>query len=175
VHSQRFIVFDLETTGLSPQRGDRVIEIGAIAVENWRLTEEFHRLIHTEKTIHRSAQRVHGYSNNMLSSQPDAAQVFPEFHRFIAESPLVAHNAAFDLRFLRSEFNRMNLVLTNRHYCTLKLCRRLYPQLPNHKLETVTQFLFGPATVKKQRLHRALGDSRLTAMVWLKMMEQGSV
>ena len=171
---QRLIVFDLETTGFSPRYGDRVIEIGAVVIENGRLTDEFHSLIKIDKPIPWAARRVHGISNKMLAEQPPAARIFPEFHRFIAQSPLIAHNAAFDLRFLDHEFSQLGLTLENPHHCTLKLSRRHHPQLSSHKLENLAKYLLGPAATKNLHLHRALDDARLTAKIWLKMMANGS-
>ena len=171
---QRLIVFDLETTGLSPRNGDRVIEIGAVVIENGRLTDEFHSLIKIDKPIPWRARRVHGISNKMLAEQPLATQIFPEFHRFIGTDPLIAHNAAFDLRFLELEFSQLGLTLENPHHCTLKLSRRHYPQLSSHKLENLAKHLLGPAATKNLHLHRALDDARLTAKIWLEMMSNGS-
>ena len=171
---QRFIVFDLETTGLSPKNGDLVIEIGAVAIENGRLTDEFQSLIKIDKPIPWRARRVHGISNKMLADQPPASRIFPEFHSFIAQNPLIAHNATFDLRFLSHEFSRVGLTLENPHHCTLKLSRRHYPHLRSHKLENLAQHLLGPVATKNLHLHRALDDARLTAKIWLKMMANGS-
>ncbi len=173
--SQRLIVFDLETTGLSPKNGDLVIEIGAVAIENGRLTDEFQSLIRIDRPIPWHASRVHGISNKMLVGQPPATRIFPEFHRFIDQSPLIAHNAAFDLRFLNHEFSQLGLTLENHHYCTLKLSRRNYPHLRSHKLENLAKHLLGPAATKNLHLHRALDDARLTAKIWLEMMNQGEL
>ncbi len=169
--SQRYIVFDFETTGLSPKNGDRVIEIGAVAIEKGRLTDEFHSLINTEKEIHWAAQRVHGIGPEMLKGQPAATRIFKEFHSFIAADHLIAHNAAFDLRFLESEFARLDLTLNNPHHCTLKLSRLHNRELSSHKLENVARHLLGPAAITDLSLHRALDDAKLTAKVWLKMMQ----
>ena len=173
--SQRYIVFDLETTGLSPRYGDLVIEIGAVAIENGRLTDEFQSLIKIDKAIPWAAQRVHGISNKMLAGQPPATRIFPEFHRFIAQNPLIAHNAVFDIRFLHHEFSRVGLTLENSHHCTLKLSRRHYPHLRSHKLENLARHLLGPAATQNLHLHRALDDARLTAKIWLKMMVAGGL
>ncbi len=168
---RRVIVFDFETTGLSPKNGDRVIEIGAVAIENGRLTDEFQSLIYTDRRIHWAARRVHRISNKMLTGQPSAAQIFSEFHRFIAADPLIAHNAAFDLRFLTYELSQLGLTLENSHQCTLKLSRKYNQILKSHKLENVARHLLGADAIANINLHRALDDARLTAKVWLKMIE----
>ncbi len=167
--SSRLVVFDLETTGLSPRSGHRVIEIGAVAVENGRLGAEFHSLISTDQPIHWAARKVHGISSRMLAGQPDAATVFSRFREFIASDPLVAHNAPFDLRFLASEFARLGLALPNPSFCTLRLSRSRYPQLSSHKLENLARYLLGAEALAGERLHRALADARLTAKIWLRM------
>ncbi len=151
--------------GALPRR-DRVIEIGAVAGKGGRIIEEFHRLIDPGRPVPRQAQRIHHISDAMLRGQPPAREVFPELHRFLGASLLVAHNARFDLAFLRSELARLGLGLSNPHRCTLQLSRRAWPQLPNHRLETVA----GTCSAKRaagEGLHRALADARLTARVWL--------
>ena len=172
---RRQVVFDFETTGLSPKNGDRVIEIGAVAIEDGKLTDEFHSLIHTERKIHWAARRVHGISNQMLYDKPPPALIFSEFYRFIGSDPLIAHNAAFDLRFLENEFAKLNLSLENPHYCTLKLSRLHNRTLSSHKLENVARYLLGAAAVERFNLHRALDDARLTAEVWLELIRKGAL
>jgi len=168
---ERAVAFDLETTGLSPKNGDRVIEIGAVAVENGKLTDEFHSLIHTGKRIHWGARHVHGISSKMLVGQPLPDEIFPRFRKFIASDPLVAHNAAFDISFLAAELSRLNLSLNNPCHCTLKLSRSRNRNLESHKLVNVARYLLSDTAVENITLHRALADARLTAQIWLKMME----
>ena len=165
----RSIVIDLETTGFSPQRGDRVIEIGAVVVERGELVDEFQTLIQVPRSIPWQASRVHGITDQMLAGQPLPEEVFPALRDFIGGSVLVAHNAPFDLPFLRHEFGRLGLGLPNRHCCTLELARRRLPHLPDHRLATVARHLLGDVP-DDLRLHRALDDARLTAQVWLAMM-----
>jgi DNA polymerase-3 subunit epsilon len=164
----RIIALDVETTGLSSGRGDRVIEIGAVVVEGGVLVDEFTSLIRTGHPIHWAAQKVHGISDAMLRNSPVPGVVWPEFARFIGSSPLLAHNARFDLPFLQHEFSRLGLSLPNPHHCTLELSRRRLPHLPNHRLETVARHLLGELP-EDCRLHRALADARLAAQVWLVM------
>jgi DNA polymerase-3 subunit epsilon len=167
---ERWVVLDVETTGLSPGR-DRVIEIGAVAGEGERITGEFHSLIDPARPVPWPAQRVHGITDAMLRGQPLPHEVLPDFYRFLGQGALVAHNAPFDLGFLRSEFARLGLGLANRYHCTLQLCRKAFPSLPNHRLETVVRHLFGRqfmvGAIHELPLHRALADARLTARVWV--------
>ncbi|MDO9565839.1 MAG: 3'-5' exonuclease [Candidatus Desulfaltia sp.] len=164
----RYVALDVETTGLSPKSGDRVIEIGAVAIENQCIIAKFSSLIDVDKMIPWQAQKVHGITNEMLYGEPKPDEVLPEFYKFIAGSILVAHNASFDIGFLTNEFALLGMSLNNRFLCTLKMSRKLYPHLPNHKLETVSQYLLGKSCKQMQR-HRALDDAKLAAMIWLEM------
>jgi DNA polymerase-3 subunit epsilon len=164
----RCVAVDVETTGLFASRGDRIIEIGAVVVEGDRIGEEFHALISVQEHIPRSAQKVHGITEEMLIGKPKAEEVMPEFRKFLADSTLVAHNARFDMGFISYEFLLLGMGLTNPYHCTLELSRSLFPRLRNHKLETVYRHLCGriPGEVKR---HRALDDARLVARVWVEL------
>jgi DNA polymerase III epsilon subunit len=168
--TSRYAVFDVETTGLRLLRNDRIIEIGAIAVTGNNIGEEFHTLIDADKPITKAAREIHGITKEMLAGQPKAEQALRAFQQFIGNSTLVAHNADFDIGFLGFEYSRIGQGLRNRHICTLKLTRKLYPGLPNYRLETVAKHILG-IEIDKDRLHRALDDARLAARIWLKMRE----
>jgi DNA polymerase III subunit epsilon len=162
--SRSIVFFDVETTGLSPSHGHRIIEIGAISVTaGGAAISEFHSLINPGVPISKEAARVHGITQSMLRSQPNPEEIFPRFRDFINSSLLVAHNALFDLRFLRHEFERLQMSLTHPHVCTLEMSRRRCPHLPNHRLETVHRHLCGPADPSTQT-HRALDDARMVAV-----------
>jgi len=167
----RHVVVDVETTGLSAAAGDRVIEIGAVTIQDREIVSEFATLIDAGVFIPWGAQQIHGITDEMLVGQPTPEQVIPLFNEFIRESILVAHNAQFDLRFLCSEFSRLRMKLPHRHVCTLEMSRSRFPRLRDHKLETVYRHLFGD-TAGSIRRHRALDDARMTARIWLKMEEQ---
>ena len=164
----RYVALDVETTGLSPKNGDRVIEIGAVAIENQGIIAEFSSLINVDKMIPWQVQQVHGITNEMLEGEPKPDEVWSEFYEFITGSILVAHNASFDISFLRHEFTLLGMSLNNRSLCILKMSRKLYPHLPNHKLKTVGRYLFGES-MREMKMHRALADARLAAMIWLEM------
>jgi DNA polymerase III subunit epsilon len=169
-HNGRFVVFDVETTGLSPFQGDRVIEIGAVAIENLSICDEFNSLVNPGIRIPFSVQRIHGINNIMLDGQPKPEVVFRDFYRFINGALLVAHNAKFDLNFLRAEMANVGLELGNRSQCTLQMSRRWFPDLPNYRLETVARHVLGEVP-ENVTLHRALHDARLTSAVWLEIMK----
>ena len=117
-----------------------------------------------------SAQRIHGITPTMLHGQPPPAVVFASLRTFIGQAALAAHNVRFDLSFLRNEFGRLGWPLPNRAICTLETCRRRLHMLPDYRLETVARRLLGPLP-QDTRLHRALGDARLVARVWVALGE----
>jgi DNA polymerase-3 subunit epsilon len=164
----RQVVVDLETTGLSPRAGHRVIEIGAVAIEGGAIVEEFATLIDAGVPVPYVVQAIHGITDEMLAGQPRPEEALPRFARFIRESVLVAHNAPFDIRFLRHEFARLQMNLPQRYVCTLELSRRRLPRLADHTLETVYQHLCPDDTFLRQS-HRALDDARMTAQIWLRL------
>jgi DNA polymerase III epsilon subunit len=164
----RYVVFDVETTGLFVERGHRIIEIGAVEVNGNAVGEEFQSLVCTDKKITKTVQKIHGFTMEMLAGQPKPEEVMAEFRQFIGDSTLVAHNAVFDVWFLRYEYWRLGHTLINRHKCTLKMSRKLYPGLPDYKLETVAKHVLG-VEVEGNRRHRALDDARLAAGIWIEM------
>ena len=170
IEANGLVAFDVETTGLSPMLRHRIIEIGAVRLENGTITTSYHSLIACDRPIPRGAQRVHGITDDMLHDRPPPEEVFEDFRAFIGKSKLVAHNARFDRSFLRNEFGRLGWGLPNRMLCTLKRSRRRLPELPNFRLETVAKHLFGELPAQT-RLHRALYDAHLTARVWLALEE----
>lgn len=158
-------VFDTETSGLSPKSGHRIIEIGAVLLQGTEVIDEFHSLVDADCDISPGAYAVHGISRRMLNGAPKSSEVFSRFHAFIGDAELVAHNAPFDLRFLQHEFHLLGRPLKNRSHCTLKLSRRYWPQLANHKLVTLADH--AGIDLSRMRQHRALDDARVTAGVWL--------
>jgi DNA polymerase-3 subunit epsilon len=153
---------------LSPRSGHRIIEIGAVALEGKNIVGEFHSMIDSGCSIDPRALAVHGITSEMLRGNPGPDEVFPLFHEFAENAPLIAHNARFDAGFLSAEFRRLGFRMTNKVHCTMELSRRLYPRLHNHRLDTVYRHLCGEVRGATRR-HRALDDARLTVEVWLAM------
>ena len=168
MHNIRYVILDVETTGFSPRNGDRIIEIGALAIKNRIIKEEFHTLIDIDQPIPRQAQDVHGITREMLTGKPKPEEVMPEFAEFIRDSILVAHNAKFDVGFVRHEFRRQRLGSNHQYICTMEMSQGRFPRLANHKLGTVYRHLIGKPTADIQA-HRALGDARMVAAIWLAM------
>jgi DNA polymerase-3 subunit epsilon len=166
--NDRLVFIDVETTGLDPQKGHRIIEVGVVAMENRQITDEYQSLIHVDFPIPTHVSKIHGITNEMLTGQPTPDQIYVKLKDFISDSLLIAHNAKFDVGFLRSEFKRLNQSITNQSICTLELSRRHYPRLPNYKLSTVYRHLVGPQPADARK-HRALDDARMVAAIWLAM------
>ena len=141
-------------------------------LEGDAIKDEFHSLIGVDQPIHPLAQRVHGITKEMLEGQPQPCEALPKFHRFIADSILVAHNAVYDVRFIANELAMLGLGFNNVCYCTLALGRRMCPGLVRHDLETLYRHFYKRSP---KRLHRALPDARLTAEVWIKMAQRAVI
>lgn len=164
----KYSVIDVETTGLNVARGGRVIEVGAVAVENGLLVAEFDALINVAVPVSYGAFSVHGISQQMLEDQAQPQDVWPAFREFVGDGMLVAHNAPFDRAFVCHELARLGIGLPNSWNCTLRLARQKLPHLPNHKLDTVYRHLFG-SLPQSARRHRALDDAWIAAMIWVKL------
>ena len=169
----RYVVFDFETTGLSPARGHRIIEIGAVALRKAQPVCEFHSLINPGRLIPKAVEEIHGIANEMLINKPPPEEVIPKFRAFIGTAIIIAHNAKFDVSFLRHEFRRLGFGLANRSFCTLEISKQLCPRLPNYRLETVYEHLFGNIKENEVKRHRALDDARITAKIWLELRRRG--
>lgn len=131
----REIVLDTETTGLDPQRGDRLVEIGAVEIVNQIATgATYHVLINPEREVPEEAFRVHGHSTESLKNKPVFAAVATDFLEFIGQDRLVIHNAEFDMRFLNAELAAIGrpAIPFERVIDTLALARRKHPGAPNN-------------------------------------------
>ena len=163
-----FIVLDFETSGVSPLRGDRAIEIGAVRVEQGRIVDRFQSLMNPGFRISSFIESYTGITNSMLAEAPDNAQVMSSFVDFISdEIPIVAHNASFDRRFLEHELEKASLESSNRFGCSMLAARRVYPEAPNHKLATLVAF---KQIHQSGTFHRALADAEMTSRLWLQML-----
>lgn len=162
------VVIDFETTGLSPNLGERAIEVGAVLLSNNQIVDRFQSLMNPGKRISGFIEDYTGITNKMLSSAPSIAEAMGELKNFIGNHHLVAHNASFDSRFLDAEFDRIKHKRKNEFACSLLVSRRIYPEAPNHKLETLVRY----KNLKTDGVHhRALADAEMTAHLWLKLME----
>jgi DNA polymerase-3 subunit epsilon len=162
------IVLDFETTGLSPDMGDRAIEIGAVRLEKGLVVDRFQALMDPGKRVSGFIENYTGITNRMLSQAAPCNEVMDEFADFMGDSNLVAHNASFDKRFLDAELSRISRGYNGNFACSLLVARRLYQQAPNHKLGSLIAYKNIPS---EGGFHRALYDSEMTAKLWMTMLE----
>lgn len=162
------IVLDFETTGLSPNQGDRAIEIGAVMLKDGIVVDRFQELMNPGFRISSFIESYTGISNQMLSSAAPCDEVMDQFADFISDYNLVAHNASFDQRFLDAELNSIDRRYSGQFACSMLIARRLYQDAPNHKLGSLIQY----KQIKHDGVfHRALADSEMTADLWLAMLD----
>lgn len=164
--ADNLVVFDFETTGLSPNMGDRAIEIGAVLIEQGKITERFQRLINPGIRVPVFVENLTGITTAMVKEAPPAAEVMSDFLAFIDGRNLVAHNASFDERFLKAELKRAKLSANLSLCCSLLLARRLLPTATSHGLSHLAEQFNLP---NSGEYHRALADAEVTAHLWLLM------
>jgi DNA polymerase-3 subunit epsilon len=165
----REIIFDTETTGLSPGGGDRMVEIGCVEMFNRVETgRTFHSYFNPCRPMPSEAEAVHGLSDRFLSDKPNFHERCEELLEFIGDSPMIAHNAAFDFGFINHELGSCGrpLVCTSRMVCTLTLARQKFPGA-KHSLDALcTRF----GVDRSQRIkHGALLDAQLLAQVYVEL------
>jgi DNA polymerase III subunit epsilon len=165
----REIVFDTETTGLSPQNGDRMVEIGCVELFNRVETgRTFHSYFNPGRPMPSEAEAVHGLSDRFLSDKPQFGDVCEALLEFIGDSPLVAHNAGFDFGFINHEFGHCGrpTVCTSRMVDTLAIARQKFPGA-KHSLDALcTRFGVDRSLRIK---HGALIDAQLLAQVYVEL------
>ncbi len=156
------MAFDLETTGLNPQK-DSILEIGAVRVIGGRWAKEFSQLVDPGVPLPSPVVRLTGITPEQVRGMPPVAGVLPQFFRFVGELPLIAHNLPFDLSFLKEAAHQAGLDLPRfTGYDTLQLSRIALPTLRNHKLSTLASCYRLPS----QGGHRALSDAQVVAQLF---------
>jgi len=163
-----YTVFDTETTGLNPSEGDQIIQIGAVRCVNEQLLkqEAFEQLVNPERLIPATTIAIHGITQDMVRGQPGIAEVLPAFHTFAVDTVMVAHNAAFDMKFLQLQERNTGLVFDNPVLDTLLLSAVVHPNQESHRLEAIAE-RFNIQVVGR---HTALADALVTAEVFLRLI-----
>jgi DNA polymerase-3 subunit epsilon len=157
--SPTIAVIDFETTGMSPDMGDRPTEVAIVLSEGGRVVDSFQSLMNPGLYVSAFITQLTGITNAMVNAAPPVAQVMADAARFVGHRPLVAHNASFDRKFWQAELRRIGQPADHPFACTALLSRRLLPQAPNHQLGTLARYLSLPTT---GRAHRALADAEVT-------------
>ncbi|MCD7981023.1 MAG: PolC-type DNA polymerase III [Clostridiales bacterium] len=161
-----FVVFDLETTGLSPDR-NRIIEIGAVKVENAKITDRFSAFVNPQTPIPYEIEKLTGIRDDMVLDAPLIDEVLPQFMEFSEDAVMVAHNADFDMSFIRRNCDELGIPCEKTVLDTVALARLLLPQLGRFKLDTVAKALHIPLN----NHHRAVDDAGCTAEIFIRFIE----
>lgn len=156
----RIAVIDFETTGISPNLGDRATEVAIVITERGRVVDRYQSLMNAGVRIPSFITQLTGITNAMIETAPPADAVMREAARFVGEVPMVAHSASFDRRFWMAELERAGAEAPQPFACTVLLSRRLYPEAPSHKLGSLVDFFRLPRT---GQAHRALADAEMAA------------
>ena len=166
----RYIVLDTETTGLDPDDGHKIIEIGCIEILNREVTNNtFHKYINPNREIDTEASKIHGLTNNVLKDKPLFEEIYSEFREYVSNSPIIIHNAPFDIGFLKKEHATISVsddFLDNEIIDSLKLARKISPGKKNTLDALCERYAIDNSD---RTLHGALLDAKLLAFVYLKM------
>ena len=163
-----FVVVDLETTGLDPTY-NHIIEIACLRVENLQITDSYSSLVHYSGDLDSFITELSGITSEMLQEQPKLQEILPIVKAFIGDSLIVGHNVNFDINFLYDSFERhMGEKLENSFVDTMRLSRRILPELKHHRLSDIVQHY----NIGSEAEHRALGDCKLTFECYLKLRDE---
>jgi DNA polymerase-3 subunit epsilon len=164
-----YVVFDSETTGLHPSHGDEVVSLSAVRLRNGAIhgADTFHTLVNPGRPIPPESIRFHGIEDGMVAGAPTMAEVLPRFYDYVGNCVLVAHNAAFDKKFLDLAARRAGLPqLENPVLDTLFLSYGLHKDFEGHNLDAIARRLGVPVEGR----HTSLGDAKVTAAIFLRLV-----
>lgn len=165
-----YVVFDTETTGLLPEQGDEIVQIAAIRIVNGRIVENevFDTLVNPGRPIPDASTEVHGITQAMTADAPSVAEALRSFHRFAEGAVLIAHNAPFDMQFLRRREEELGLRFDHPVLDTVLLSAVVFGQHEVHSLDALTRRL--GVTIPEEARHTAIGDARATAAVFVRLV-----
>ncbi|MCA3856256.1 3'-5' exonuclease [Burkholderia sp.] len=159
-------VLDFETTGLSPNMGDRATEIAVILLRDGQVVDRFQSLMNAGRRIPSDVVALTGITNDMIASAPPASQVMKEAAAFVGKHAVVAHNAGFDKRFWQAELELLGMSAEHAFACTMLVARRIYPDAQSHRLSSLVDMLRLP---KSGRAHRAMVDAEMAGHLWCRL------
>jgi DNA polymerase-3 subunit epsilon len=164
------VILDFETTGLSPESGDRVTEVAALRIRKDRVVDQFESLMNCGMKLNPFIVNLTGITQRMVDCAPPPSKVIRELVKFLGGDAVIAHNASFDDRFFRNECGRLAVPESvDPFICSIRIARRVYPNLGSYKLSSIAESL---GLKYSGRAHRAAADARLTAEIVLKSLEQ---
>lgn len=162
-------VIDFETTGLSPDHGDRATEVAAVLVRDGKVVDRYQSLMNAGVRIPPFITELTGITDAMVRQAPPVADVMRDVADFVGDHPLVAHNAAFDRKFWDAELGRIRRTRRQEFACSMLVARRVFPQAPSHKLGVLVDFARLPVA---GRYHRALADAEMAASLLVHMEDE---
>jgi len=166
-----YIVFDCETTGLSPFSGDRICEIGAVKIKDNKVLDKYWSLINPRRDVSYAAFMVNKITPGMLKDAPGIDEILPDFLKFLGKDKFVAYNAGFDLSFLNAELTRFsyNTISPKDAIDIYILAKKMLPDIKRYPLWNVAKNL----NVSIVATHRALADAQVAAEVFIRLLELG--
>lgn len=164
-----YVVFDTETTGLHPFKGDEIIAVGAVLVEDGKILDQpiFDRLVNPLRLVSAQSKKITGITDEMLQDQPTICTVLHDFLKFAGPHILVAHHASFDLAFMNMKIGEaIGTRIVNPVIDTVLLSAALFPSLGDYSLENMASHF----NLELAGRHSALGDARITASLFIKLL-----
>ena len=176
---KRQVVFDTETTGLRPEEGHRIVEVGAVElIDGVKTGRTFHSLVNPERHIPDEVVKIHQIDNEKVKNAPTFAQMVDQLLEFVKDSELLIHNADFDIKFMNAELDRVNKGKLWDHVknavCTLKLDKRLFEDEKKHTLDAMCQRFEIDLSQRETEGHGALLDCHLLADCYIEMNKRHS-
>lgn len=168
IDEETYVVFDLETLGLNSHKNE-IIEIGAVKLQGRRIVDRYSQLINPGKSIPKKIQEITGIDDALVAGMPSIEEVLPKFMEFLGDATLVAHNAPFDMGFLKRDIKKyLDIDYNPAVIDTLQMARDLYPNQKGYGLKPMTKFL----KVALENHHRAVDDSQATAAMFAIFLER---
>lgn len=162
----KYVIFDLETTGLNREY-NKIIEIGAVKVKNGEIIDRFSTFINPHEKLTKEIINLTNITDDMLEDAPEEREMLPKFFEFFEDSVLVAHNAKFDMGFIKKWAERNNRVVENTVLDTVGLSRTIFPEMTKHTLNVIAKKL----DISLENHHRAVDDAEATANIFIKFIE----